>query len=415
MSDAGPGIEPGIVIVGAGHAGGSAAAFLRQYGWTGPITIVGEEPLAPYQRPPLSKAWLKGEADAESLALRPPSFYEEEKIALRLSTRVEAVDRWNRQVVLAGGERLAYRKLILATGARARKLLLPGADLEGVLELRTAADAETLKKALGPGKRLAVIGGGYIGLEAAASARALGADAIVVERESRLLARVACTALSEFFLSYHRGKGVSFALSAQATHIAGRDGKVAAIHFQNGAPIACDAVLVGIGVIPRDDIARAAGLECHDGVMVDLAARTSDPAVYAIGDCTRRPLPIYGQVGRLESVPNALEQAKQAAADICGREAPQREVPWFWSDQYDIKMQIAGLPIGVEHTVIRGEPRFGRFAVFHLTEDGRVQCVEAVNSPAEFMGGRQLIASRKQVALDRLRDMSTPMKAVAGG
>ena len=411
MSDAGP----GIVIVGAGHAGGSAAAFLRQYGYPGRITVIGEEPLPPYQRPPLSKAWLKGEADEEALQLRPFSFYDEEHIALRLDTRVEAVDRWNKQVVLKGGERVAYDRLILATGARARKLPLPGAELEGVLELRTAADAEALKRALGPGKRLAVIGGGYIGLEAAASARALGADAIVVEREPRLLARVACTALSEFFLSYHRSKGVSFALSAQATHLEGRDGRVAAIHFQNGKPIACDAVLVGIGVIPNDDIARAAGLDCHDGVLVDLTAKTSDPAIYAVGDCTRRPLPIYGQVGRLESVPNALEQAKQAAADICGRPPPAREVPWFWSDQYDIKLQIAGLLIDVDRTVIRGEPRFGRFAVFHLSEDCRVQCVEAVNAPAEFMGGRQLIGSRKQVALDRLRDISTPMKEVAGG
>jgi 3-phenylpropionate/trans-cinnamate dioxygenase ferredoxin reductase subunit len=408
------GLDGRILIVGAGHAAGSAAAFLRQNGWVGPITLIGDEPLIPYQRPPLSKAWLKGEANAEDLELRPASFYADADIAVRLNTRVEAIDRWNREVVIEGGERLGYDVLILATGARPRKLPLPGCDLEGVLELRTAADAQALKHALGPGKRLAVIGGGYIGLEAAASARALGADAIVVEREPRLLARVACTALSEFFLSYHRGKGVSFALSAQTTRLEGKDGKVAAIHFANGKPIACDAVLVGVGVIPNDDLARAAGLECQDGVLVDISARTSDAAVYAIGDCTRRPLPIYGEVARLESVPNALEQAKQAAAAICGKPQPANEVPWFWSDQYDLKLQIAGLPFATDRTVIRGEPRFGHFAVFHLSEDCRVQCVEAVNSPAEFMGGRQLIGSRKPVAPERLRDMSTPMKAVAG-
>jgi 3-phenylpropionate/trans-cinnamate dioxygenase ferredoxin reductase subunit len=403
-----------VVIVGAGHAGGSAAAFLRQYGWEGAITLVGEEPLAPYQRPPLSKAWLKGEADADDLALRPDSFYAEENIALRLNTRVEAVDRWNKQVLLAGGERLAYDRLILATGARPRKIALPGADLKGVLELRSVADAQALKTALGPGKKLAVIGGGYIGLEAAASARALGAEAIVIEREPRLLARVACAALSEFFLSYHRGHGVSFALGAQVAAIEGREGRVSAIRFANGEPIACDAVLVGVGAIPNDDLARTAGIDCQDGVLVDLQARTSDEAVSAIGDCTRRPLPIYKSVGRLESVPNALEQAKQAAADICGRPAPPGEVPWFWSDQYDLKLQIAGLPLNADRVVIRGEPRFGHFAVFHLSEDCRVQCVEAVNSPAEFMGGRLLIGSRKPVAPERLRDISTPMKAVAG-
>jgi 3-phenylpropionate/trans-cinnamate dioxygenase ferredoxin reductase subunit len=402
-----------VVIVGGGHAGGSAAAFLRQYGWTGGITVIGEEPFSPYQRPPLSKAWLKGEANEEDLALRPDSFYAEERIELRLNTRVEAVDRWNRQVCI-GGERIGYDRLILATGARARTLPLPGADLDGILALRTATDAERLKAALGPGKRLAVIGGGYIGLEAAASARALGAEAIVIEREPRLLARVACAALSEFFLSYHRGKGVSFALSAQVTGIEGDGGKVAAVTFANGEPVACDAVLVGVGAIPCDDLARAAGLDCQDGVLVDLTAKTSDPSIYAIGDCTRRPLPIYGRVGRLESVPNALEQAKQAAADICGRPPPPGEVPWFWSDQYDIKLQIAGLPLGADRTVIRGEPRFGRFAVFHLSADSRVQCVEAVNSPGEFMGGRLLIGSRKPVAADRLRDISLPMKAVAG-
>jgi 3-phenylpropionate/trans-cinnamate dioxygenase ferredoxin reductase subunit len=415
VSDLGRDPAGRVVIVGAGHAGGSAAAQLRQWGWTGAITLIGEEPLPPYQRPPLSKAWLKGEATAEDLALRPDSFYVENAIGLRLNTRVSRILPPVRQVVLEGGETLAYDQLILATGARARKLPLPGAELDGVLELRTAADAETLKHRLGPGKRLAIIGGGYIGLEAAASARALGADVFVIERETRLLARVACAALSEFFLDYHRGQGVTFVLGAEMEAIEGRDGHVAAIRFSNGDPIACDAVLVGIGAIPNDDLAREAGLDCADGIRVDSAARTSDPNIWAIGDCTRRPLPLYGAIARLESVPSALEQAKQAAADIIGRPPPPAETPWFWSDQYDLKLQIAGLPIDVAETVIRGETKRASFAVFHLDAQNRIQAVEAVNAPAEFMGGRQLIASRKPVALDRLRDMSVPMKAVAGG
>jgi 3-phenylpropionate/trans-cinnamate dioxygenase ferredoxin reductase subunit len=404
-----------VVIVGAGHAGGSAAAFLRQFGWTGPILVLGEEPIPPYQRPPLSKAWLKGEADAEALALRPDSFYAEEKIELRLGVRVQRLDPIGKRVVLEDGECVAYDELILATGAHARKLPLPGAELEGVLELRTAADAEALKRALGPGVRMAVIGGGYIGLEAAASARSLGAEVIVVEREPRLLARVACAALSEFFLTCHRSHGVSFALNADMQAIEGEGGKVTGVRFSNGDPIACDIVLVGVGAIPNDELAREAGLDCQNGIVVDLAARTSDPHIHAVGDCTRRPLPIYQDIGRLESVPNALEQAKQAAADLCGRPPPPGETPWFWSDQYDVKLQIAGLPLHAERTVIRGEPRFGRFAVFHLDEANRIQCVEAVNSPAEFMAGRQLIGSRKPVAPERLRDMSVPMKALASG
>jgi 3-phenylpropionate/trans-cinnamate dioxygenase ferredoxin reductase subunit len=404
-----------VVIVGAGHAGGTAAAQLRAWGWTGPITLVGEEPYPPYQRPPLSKAWLKGEADADALALRGDDFYPEHEIALRLNARVTAIDPVQKRVLIEGGEALAYDKLILATGARPRSLPLAGADLAGVFALRSADDAERLKNALGPGKRLAVIGGGYIGLEVAASARALGADAFVIERESRLLARVACAALSEFFLDYHRGQGVTFALSAQVAAIEGDGGKVTGLSFHNGAPIPFDAVLVGVGAIPNEELARCAGIDCADGILVDASARTSVPDIWAVGDCTRRPLPIYGEdvVMRLESVPSALEQAKQAAADLTGHAPPPPETPWFWSDQYDLKLQIAGVPIDVEDTVIRGEPKRAQFAVFHLDKERRVQAVEAVNAPAEFMGGRQLIASRKPVALERLRDMSTPMKAVA--
>jgi len=402
-----------IVIVGAGHAGGSAAALLRQYGWKGPITLVGEEPIAPYQRPPLSKAWLKGEADAASLALRPDSFYPANNVALRLATSAVGIDRTARAVALSSGEALAYDHLILALGAHARKLSLPGLALDGVLELRTVADADRLKAALGPGKRLAVIGGGYIGLEAAASARALGAEAVVIERESRVLARVACPELSAFFQDYHRAKGVEIVVGAAIEAVEGSGGHVTGVRLSDGRLIGCDAVLVGVGAAANEALARDAGLACNGGIVVDLAARTADPLIHAIGDCTHRPLPLYESMGRLESVPNALEQAKQAAADLCGRPPPTPEVPWFWSDQYDLRLQIAGLPLGAVETVLRGDPAAAQFAIFHLDADERLLAVEAINAAPEFMGGRMMIGKRKQIPGKKLRDMSLSMRDLA--
>ena len=387
--------------------------MLRQFGWEGPIALVGAEPIAPYQRPPLSKAWLKGEADAEALMLKPESYYAEERIDLRLATAATAIDLATREVALEGGERLAFDALILATGARARALPIAGADLQGVLALRTAADAEALKHALGPGKRLAVIGGGYVGLEAAASARALGAAAVVIERESRVLARVACPALSDFFQTTHAHHGVVFELSAGVAALEGEGGHVTGVRLADGRLIACDVALVGVGALPDDGLARAAGIACDDGVLVDLSAKTSAEGVYAIGDCTRRPMPLYDRTLRLESVPNALEQARQAASHLTGRPAPAPETPWFWSDQYDLKLQIAGLPFDAVETLVRGDPATGRFAVFHLDAMNRLQAVEAINAPPEFMAGRQLIGARKPVDPKKLRDLSVSMKAVA--
>lgn len=401
-----------VVIVGAGHAGGSAAAFLRQYGHEGPIVLIGEEPLLPYQRPPLSKAWLKGEADADSLALKPQEWYAEANVALRLQGVATSLNRGERTVSLASGEVISYDFLILATGARARELPIPGADLSGVLALRTAADAEGLKAALGEGKRLAVVGGGYVGLEAAASARALGAEATVIERESRVLARVACETLSTFFQDYHGARGVAFELNANVEAFEGTDGHVTGVRLKGGEVVACDAALVGVGAHPNVELAQDAGLECTGGIVVDLEARTSDPRVFAIGDVAHRPLPLYERQFRLESVPNALEQAKQAAAAIVGRAGPSPEVPWFWSDQYDLKLQIAGLPFDADSTIVRGDVAAARFAVFHLKGD-LVQAVEAVNAPPEFMAGKQLIAKRTPVSKTKLSDPAISMKEVA--
>ena len=401
-----------VVIVGAGHAGGSAAAFLRQFGHTGEIVLIGEEPLLPYQRPPLSKAWLKGEADAESLELRPAAFYQEEAITLRLGVHALSIHRSAKTVHLSDGDVVPYDRLILATGSRARRLSVPGSELRPILELRTAADAERLKQVLTPGRRLAVVGGGYVGLEAAASARALGAEVTIVEREARVLARVAHPTLSAFFEAKHASHGVTILTDASVSGFEGEGGHVQAVLLADGRRLACDVVLVGVGGMAESSLARQAGLEVDDGIVVDGTAQTSDPAIYAVGDVTLRPLPLYDSMHRLESVPNALEQAKQAAAAICGSTPPPPETPWFWSDQYDIKLQIAGVPLECDEVVLRGDPAQARFALFHLKE-GRIRAVEAVNAPAEFMGGRLLIAAGKLVDVAKLADTGVPMKAVA--
>lgn len=402
-----------VVIVGAGHAGGTAAALLRQYGHEGPITMIGEEPIAPYQRPPLSKAWLKGEADADSLALKPVEFYAENGIDFRPGVSAVKLERSARKVVLSDGSSVVYDKLILATGARAIALPIPGKELDGVLFLRTAADAEALKAQVGPGKRLAVVGGGYIGLEVAASGRALGAEVVVLEREPRILARVACQALSDFFQAYHEKHGVGFELGCSVVAFEGADGRVAGVKLADGRVIPCDAVVVGVGATPNDEIAKDSGLECARGVVVDLDARSvSDPDIFAIGDVAHRPMPIYDRMFRMESVPNALEQAKQAASAITGRPRPAGECPWQWSDQFDLKLQIAGYAFDVDEVLVRGDPASAKFAVFHLKGD-QVQSVEAINSPPEFMMGKMLILNRKPVDKAKLADPTVSMKEVA--
>ena len=406
--------DAGVLIIGAGHAGGTAAAQLRQFGYAGKVTLAGEEPIAPYQRPPLSKAWLKGEADAEALELKSASFYPEHDIDLILGVRATRLRRSDKTVEFDDGRTLAYETLIIATGARPRPLDLPGADLTGVLFLRSAADAELLKAALGPGKRLVVIGGGYIGLEAAASGRALGAEVTVLEREPRILARVAGETLSRFFQSYHEAHGVRFELGAAPAAFEGEAGKLTGVKLADGRVFACDEALIGVGVIPNDEIARDAGLECAGGVVVDTSARTADPAVFAIGDVTHRPLPLYDRMFRLESVANALEQAKQAAAAIVGRPEPPHEVTWNWSDQYDIKLQLAGVAFDADDLLVRGDPANAKFAVFHLKGDV-VRAVEAVNAPAEFMGAKLLIASQKKIDRRKLADLAVSMKEVAAG
>jgi len=397
--------DAGVVIVGAGHAGDAAAAHLRQYGYKGKVTLLGAEPFVPYHRPPLSKAWLKGAATEAELALRAADFHTKQDIGLRLGATVTSIDRTARRVVLAGGESLPYGHLILATGARARELPVPGGGLAHAL--RTRADADRLRLALGPGKRLVLVGGGYIGLEIAASARALGAHVTVLEREARLLPRVASAALADFFLAHHRAEGVEIRLGVTPEAVLAEGARLA-----DGEVLAADAMLAGIGAVPNTEPAAAAGLDCSDGVVVDSAARTSDPAIFAIGDCTYRPVPAYGTRLRLESVPSALEQARQAASAIAGRKVPAADVPWFWSDQYDIRLQIAGLLLDVADTVVRGDVTAGSFALFHLRADGSMAAVEAMNAPESFAAGRMLIARHTLLDREKLADPAVPLRDV---
>ncbi len=388
----------GVVIVGAGHAGGAAAGFLRQYGYADEIVMVGAEPYLPYQRPPLSKAWLKGEASLDDLYLRSENFYPDQGIATRLETRCDTIDAAAKTVTLSGGETLGYDHLILATGSKARPFAIKGAGQVPHHVLRTLDDAEALKSVLTAGKRIGLIGAGYVGLEVAASGRKLGCEVTVFERESRILSRVASAQLSDFFTRIHADRGVRIVTDALITELSLGDGDQKRVHLGDGSVHEFDLILVGIGALPADDLAQKAGLICGNGIVVDTEARTSQADIFAIGDVTSRTLPFYDGRFRLESVPNALEQAKQAAAAITGYRAPVVEAPWFWSDQYEFKLQIAGLLQPDTRAVLRGDPATWAFSIFHLDGQNRLRAVESANRPADFMAAKLLIV--KGVALD---------------
>lgn len=403
-----------VVIVGAGHSGGTLAMLLRQFGHTGKVTLIGDETMSPYQRPPLSKAFLKGEVDSDSLKLRPDRLYAEKGVTLHLGATVEAIDPQAKVVRFADDAMVPYDVLVLATGARARDLPVPGAELNNIHRLRSLDDAERLQAEVGPDRHVAIIGGGYVGLEVAASARALGASVTVIERESRILARVASETLSRFFHDYHTSKGCEIMVdSLVEAFVGGDNGYLREVRLADGRSMACDVAVVGVGAACCDQLARDAGIECGNGIVVDSDARTSHPDVFAIGDVSWRPLDIYdGRMARLESVPNAMEQAKLVASALTGRPRPAPEVPWFWSDQYELKLQIAGLPIDVDGMLVRGSPEAAKFAVFHLRGE-EIVAVEAVNMPAEFMGGRQLIGKGVRVDLEKLADQRISMKEIA--
>ncbi len=399
-----------VVIVGAGQAACEAAFQLRARGFAGAVTMLGEEPYAPYQRPPLSKKFLSGEWDLERLMLKSDEVYAEKEVRLRLGAPVTGIDRMAKRVALKGGETLDYDALILATGGRARTLPLPGADLPNVFVLRTIADIEAMKPFFQAGAKLAVIGAGYIGLEAAAVARTLGLDVTVIEAMDRPLARVTSPEVASFFHAEHAKNGVRFVFNAKAEAILG-EGRASAVAIADGEAIACDFVLIGAGGVPEVTLARDAGLEIANGVVTDAQSRTSDPAIYAIGDCACRPLSHYGIVARLESVHNAIEGGKIAAAAITGQTPSPEELPWFWSDQYSVKWQIAGLFQGADHAVLRGDPAQGAFACFYYRGE-TLLAVDAINRPGEFMGAKQVLQRGRTIAPGLVADMSKTMKEI---
>jgi len=401
-----------VLIIGAGHGGGNIAALLRQYGHAGPITLLGEEAVPPYQRPPLSKAWLKETLEMEDLFLKSEKFYSDNNIALRLNSQVAEIMHEQKAIRLAAGEILSYDHLIIATGARARILQVPGHDLDGILYLRDLQHAQRLKQALSATRRIGIIGGGYVGLEVAASARALGVAVTVIERESRLLARVASREIAGFYKELHQKQGVDFHFDKEIIAFEGNAGKVSGVRLADDTRVDCDLLLVGIGAIPNDELARAAGIKCQNGVLVDLDGRTSVPDVFAIGDVTLRPLPLYDRLCRLESIPNAMEQAKRAAGAISGRPAPADELPWFWSDQYDVKLQIAGIPFDADQVVLRGSLESGRCTVFHLRGD-RIRAAEVLNSPSDFLAAKKLIAAGSTINVSQLSDPAIPVMSAA--
>lgn len=401
-----------IVIVGGGQAGAQTAFSLRGWGFEGPITLIGDEPAPPYQRPPLSKAFLKGEMPEERLYFKPETWYAESGVDLVLSTRVTAINRSQGTISLERRDAVGYDHLVLATGSRPRPLPVPGANLENVFELRSLEDVERLAPHMQPGRRLVIVGAGYIGLEAAAVARQMGLDVTVLEMAERVLARVTSPLMSEFYEGEHRAQGVDIRTNARLEALHGEAGAVKTAQLADGEQIPADIVLVGIGILPNDDLAKEAGLACRNGIFVDRDGRTNDARIHAAGDCAHRPLVHYGRSGRLESVHNAIEQGKLIAADLLGRDRPPEDTPWFWSDQYDLKLQIAGLSAGYDEIVVRGDPAERKFAAFYLA-DGRLISVDAVNSAPEFLASKRLIAMGAKVAPERLSDMSITMKEIA--
>jgi 3-phenylpropionate/trans-cinnamate dioxygenase ferredoxin reductase subunit len=400
-----------VVVVGGGQAAGQVVASLRQEGFIGRIVLIGREPVPPYQRPPLSKAYLAGEVPQERLLLKSRDFYVQSEVELRLGISVSRIRLADRALELDDGSSLAFDHLVFATGSRPRTLDMEGADHPRLFYLRTLADVHALRPHMAPGMRLLLIGGGYIGLEIAAVSRRIGLQVRVLEAAPHLLARVTGPLVGGFYHELHRGHGVDVRCGATVTRLEDEDGRPVVV-TDDDERVAADFMVAGVGVIPNLELARDAGLVCNHGIVVDEHCRTSVPGIYAAGDCTEQPSSIYHAQIRLESVPNAIEQGRTVAATICGKSRPNRAVPWFWSDQYDVKLQSAGLQRGSDQAVMRGEPSQRSFAVYYLRA-GRLLAIDAINRPAEFALAKAWIADRMVIAPERLADDAIPIKQIA--
>ena len=395
--------QPHCLIIGGSHAGAQTAASLRQEGYSGAITLISNEPLLPYHRPPLSKGFLCGGKSDEELLIRPAAFYEKQSIQVRLSTTVTAVDPDQHVVHLDNGEQIQWTDLVLATGAQVRRLTVPGSDLPGVCYLRSRDDVLAIRQRLHDDARIVIIGGGYIGLETAAALRTSGHHVTVLEAQSRVLQRVTAEAISQFYTRVHREEGVVIELGAQLAAITGEDA-VNGVVLADGRHLPADLVIAGIGVVPCTDLAQAMGLTVNDGIIVDAHGRTSHPDIHAAGDCTRHHHALYDRSLRLESVQNASDQARAVAQSICGKPQPYQALPWFWSDQYDLKLQIAGLSAGYDRVVVRGRTDEGRgFSAFYFQGE-RLLAIDAINRPKDFIIGKRLLSEGRRADPVRLAD-----------
>ncbi|MBV9567830.1 MAG: FAD-dependent oxidoreductase [Hyphomicrobiales bacterium] len=403
-----------VVIVGAGQAGLQLAMSLRDEGFAGNVTLIGDETDLPYQRPPLSKAYLKGEAGMDNLRLRPEAFFHQHRVTLRRGERVARLERAGRQVVLASSEALAYEHLVLATGARNRRLDIEGAGLEGILQLRSRPDADALKEGLAACRKLVIVGAGFIGLECASVARALGKEVTVVEAADRPMPRTLSAETASAFFGMHDRTGVKFIFEDSVTRMHGDgDGRVIGVVTRSGREIPADLVLVGIGVLPNVELAAEAGLAVANGIVVDAHLLTADPSISAIGDCSTHPSRFAeGAKLRFESVQNAIDQARSVAARLVGRPEPYASVPWFWSDQGKWKLQIAGLSTPYERTVRRNGAREDQFSVLCFS-GGKLAGVESVNSPADHMAARKLFGGGAALTLEEIESPSFDLRAAA--
>ena len=419
-TSAGSPVPGGVLIVGGGQAAMQLAISLRELGWQEAVTIAGDEPYAPYQRPPLSKAFLSGNAEATTLEFRSAEHYERERITVLTRQRVTSVRAAAAGgpgvAVTESGARLEFGRLALATGARPRLLTVPGTDLAGICYLRDAGHAIALRERLAAAQQVLVVGGGFIGLEAAAAATARGKAVIVVEATDRLIGRVVAPAISDFYAAAHRRRGVRVLLGTAVSRFEGADGMVSGAYLSDGGFVPADLVVIGIGAEPRTELAEQLGLACAGGIVVDAFARTSDPAIVAAGDCTVTPHPAAadGSLVRFESYGHATDHAKVAAATLAGAPAPYDAVPWFWSDQGKLKLQIAGLSAGFDQTVLRGDPAAERFSVLYYRH-GRLLAVHAVNSPRDYLAVRRALAAGQEIPPEAAADPDTPLRPAAAG